>query len=67
MITAERFAVKVHNGERRLLVFAIGSDSANCAITFLVGKPGEKPCWNGESDVQAAFYHTKPAQFRHVG
>jgi hypothetical protein len=65
--TAERFAVKLHDGEHRLLVLAIGSDPETGATTFLVGEPGEKPYWVEESEVQAAFYRTDPAQFHQIG
>lgn len=64
--TAERFAVKLHEGDGRLVVLAIGWNPETGDPAYLVGKPGKKPRWIDDDEVQTACYEADSAHPLHT-
>lgn len=52
----EPFAVKLHDQDGHSMVLAVGWNPKTGDPTYLCGRPGEKPLWIDDDEVQAADY-----------
>jgi hypothetical protein len=59
---AEPFTVKLHGEDRNLVVLAVGWNPNTGAPAYLGVKPGERPRWIDDDEVQTVTYESRAAR-----